>query len=204
MEEIILPPGKLGLELEPDVLGLKVRKWTSSIFQLSKLPPGAVLCSVDGVSLQNVDFSVAVGMLRDSRKRVIGYQSKVASKEDDNINDKENASINQSYKKSVGFYGSHSPMCLSPLVDRGLSNTDAASFFSSSRNQIQQNPDVLEITTGGCSTPIAKTRSDTHSVNCSLMVSTDCSMMSDASPYTLQRTPIKVSAPAPIVAAAVA
>jgi hypothetical protein len=79
VRSLVLPPGKLGLELEASsctgAKGLKVRGWSNPVFQLSSLPTGTVLRSIDGISVEDLDFLVAVKILRDSQKRVLEVYS---------------------------------------------------------------------------------------------------------------------------------
>ena len=76
-EQIRLPPGSLGLELEPidrrRSRGLRVKGWGSNIFSLQCLAPQTEIVSVDGVEVKGIHFKEAVALLRASKTRNITY-----------------------------------------------------------------------------------------------------------------------------------
>ena len=76
-QELVLPPGKLGLELESVAAGkgLRVKKWGSPVFQLSKLPAGSVIASIDGRAVADMDWVDAVALLRASQRRLLSFHA---------------------------------------------------------------------------------------------------------------------------------
>ena len=77
IEQVRLPPGSLGLELEPKDRdkshGLRVKGWGSNVFSLQCLAPQTEIVSVDGIEVKGMNFREAVALLRASKTRSITY-----------------------------------------------------------------------------------------------------------------------------------
>ena len=99
---VVLPPGKLGLELEASrvngQLGLKVRGWSSSIFQLSCLRKGTVITHIDSIEVSSMAFSEAAKVLRNSTIRHVKYISIKDKDTGSADSESENISPNQQRK----------------------------------------------------------------------------------------------------------
>ena len=164
VSSLVLPPGKLGLELEASEKngnGLKVRGWHSPVFRLASLSSGSIIKCIDGVSVEQMNFNEAVSLLRDSKRRLIEYYQPASIRIDEKFvertyfhgeyNDMRRESLDPETPSSLNISVGNVPYIAdnnstdkenllpvnnttssplkSPLVDRGISESIAASFF---------------------------------------------------------------------------
>jgi hypothetical protein len=79
MQSVRLPPGQLGLELEPSSrfggqsCGIQIKGWKSAIFSLASLPSKSRITSIDGTAIDHMSFKEAVEILKTSHTRELLY-----------------------------------------------------------------------------------------------------------------------------------